>query len=139
MRGMPRVVVDTSVVSIIHNHDDRAPYYERRLVGRSTFISFQTLEELWYGAYKDNWGAKRRAELAKHIEQYHVVWANPDLIRLSARLRSDRRSAGRELKSADAWIASRSPSTSSQFTDRTHSGSVGRRWNIWTHHPGGQD
>ena len=105
MRGMPRVVVDTSVVSIIHNHDDRAPYYERRLVGRSTFISFQTLKELWYGAYNDNWGAKRRAELAQHIEQYHVVWANPDLIRLSARLRSDRRSAGRELKSADAWIA----------------------------------
>lgn len=50
-------------------------------------------------------GRRRRAELAKHIEQYHVVWANPRLIRLSARLRSDRRSAGRELKSADAWIA----------------------------------
>ena len=105
MRGMPRVVLDTSVVSIIHNRDDRAPYYERHLVGRSTFISFQTLEELWYGAYQDNWGEKRRAELDQHIEQYHVVWANRDLVRLSARLRSDRRSAGRELKSADAWIA----------------------------------
>ena len=105
MTDVPRVVVDTSVVSIIHNHDDRAPYYERQLAGRRTFISFQTLEELWYGAYKDNWGEKRRTELAQHIEQYHVVWANPELIRLSARLRSDRRSAGRELKSADAWIA----------------------------------
>lgn len=105
MPDAPRVVVDTSVVSIIHNHDDRAPYYERQLAGRRTFISFQTLEELWYGAHKDNWGEKRRTELAQHIEQYHVVWANPELIRLSARLRSDRRSAGRELKSADAWIA----------------------------------
>ena len=105
MNDVPRVVVDTSVVSIIHNHDNRAPYYERQLAGRRTFISFQTLEELWYGAYKDNWGEKRRTELAQHIEQHHVVWANPDLIRLSARLRSARRSAGRELKSADAWIA----------------------------------
>ena len=76
MTDTPRVVVDTSVVSFIHNHDDRAPYYERQLGGRRTFISFQTLEELWFGAYKYDWGAKRRTELAQHIDQYHVVWAN---------------------------------------------------------------
>ena len=99
------VVVDTSVVSILHRKDERAPYYERRLTGRRSFISFQTLEELWFGAHNNDWGARRQAELVKHLQQYEVVWANDELVRISARLRSQRRSAGRELKSADAWIA----------------------------------
>ena len=94
MTAAPQVVVDTSVVSIIYNHDDRAPYYERRLVGRHSLISFQTLEELWFGTYKNNWGERRQARLAEHLNQY-----------ICARLRSERRSVGRELKSADAWIA----------------------------------
>ena len=69
------VVVDTSVVSILHRKDKRAPYYERRLTGRRSFISFQTLEELWFGAHKNDWGARRQADLAKHLAQYEVVWA----------------------------------------------------------------
>ena len=106
MGRAPRlVVVDTSVVSILHRKDERAPYYERHLTGRRSFISFQTLEELWFGAHKNDWGARRQAELVKHLQQYEVVWANDELVRISARLRSQRRSAGRELTSADAWIA----------------------------------
>ena len=106
MRGSaPRVVVDTTVVSIIHNQDDRAPYYEHRLAGHHSFISFQTLEELWFGAYNDNWGSRRKSKLTEHLSQYDVVWANDELVSISARLRSERRSVGRELKSADAWIA----------------------------------
>ena len=105
MSPAPRVVVDTSVVSIIHNNDTRAPYYEQRIAGRRSFISLQTLEELWFGAYNRNWGDRARAKLAEHLHQYEVVWATQELIHISARLRSDRRSAGRELKSADAWIA----------------------------------
>ena len=40
MSRAPRVVVDTTVVSIIHNQDDRAPYYEQQLAGHHSFISF---------------------------------------------------------------------------------------------------
>ncbi len=101
----PPVVVDTSVVSIIHNQDSRAPYYEKRLAGRRSFISFQTLEELWFGAYKDNWGQRRKTDLAAHLNQYDVVWVTQELIHISAHLRTERRSVGRELKAADAWIA----------------------------------
>ena len=106
MSPAPRIViVDTSVVSIIHNQDYRASYYEQRLAGRRNFVSFQTLEELWFGAHKSNWGPRRQAKLAEHLNQYQVVWASDELVRISARLRSDRRSVGRGLKSADAWIA----------------------------------
>ncbi len=57
MTAEPQVVVDTSVVSIIYNHDDRTPYYERPLAGRRSLISFQTLEELWFGTHKNDWGS----------------------------------------------------------------------------------
>ena len=40
-------------------------------------ISFQTLEEAWFGAVKNNWGPSRRNELSQHLAQYDVVWPTP--------------------------------------------------------------
>jgi predicted nucleic acid-binding protein len=99
------VVLDTSVISIIYNQDRRAAFYESRLSGTRTVVSFQTLEDLKYGAHVKSWGEWRSSQLTRHIEQYDVVWPNHELVDVCARLRSDRRSAGRELKQADAWIA----------------------------------
>ena len=100
-----RVVVDTSVVSIIFNNTKYADAYRELLAGQELFISFQVWEESLFGAYRRNWGERRRNELARHLAQYTTIWANPDLVEKSARLRVDRQRAGRELKSADAWIA----------------------------------
>ena len=91
----PPVVLDTSVVSIIYNHtynqDPRAPFYEGRLAGQRPVVSFQTLEELWFGAYLTHWGEKRRNDLSRHLDQYEVVWPGPELVNVCARLRSERR------------------------------------------------
>ena len=43
--------------------------------------------------------------LQRDLDRYGIVWPDPDLVRVCARLRSDRRAAGRELAQADAWIA----------------------------------
>jgi predicted nucleic acid-binding protein len=69
------------------------------------FISFKTLEELWFGAYSRGWGRRRRNELARHLDRYEVIWSSPDLVRICARLRSERSAAGQRLEEADAWIA----------------------------------
>ena len=100
------VVLDTNVVSYIFNGDAKARYYAARIRDRRVFISFQTLEELWYGAYSAGWGPRRTNELALHLEQYDVVWPTPELVEICARLRSVRKSAGRVLQEPDAWIAS---------------------------------
>ena len=99
------VVLDTSVVSILYNSDDRSPYYEDRIAGLHAAISFQTLEELLFGPIKDGWGETRMTGLKIHIAQYEVVWPDEEIVNISARLRSERIKAGRELKTADAWIA----------------------------------
>ena len=99
------IVLDTNVVSYIFSGDDRARYYIEQIRGRRALISFQTLEELWYGAFAKGWGERRMHELVRHLEQYEIVWAGPKLAKVCARLRSERRAVGREMNSADAWIA----------------------------------
>ena len=99
------IVLDTDVVSYIFDQDNTAAYYRQRIEGRRTVISFQTLEESWYGAYSDGWGDRRTNELARHLEQYQVIWPSVRLVEICAQLRSERRAAGREIQSADAWIA----------------------------------
>ena len=108
MRGeriLRLIVLDTSVVSYIFNGDSRANYYVERIRGLSPFISFQTLEEAWHGAYAGGWGNRRKDELAAHMNRYRVIWPNPPMVQISADLRSEREKAGRRLNTADAWIA----------------------------------
>ena len=100
------VVLDTSVVSILsRTNNPKHIYYKERLEGCNTLISFQTLQESWFGAYNANWGFRRRTELQEHLSQFEVVWPDRTLADISAEIRSRTRKVGRELSVADAWIA----------------------------------
>ena len=106
LSGIERIVVDTSVVSILSRPEDpRHLFYKALLDGRQLSISFQTLEERWYGAYYRNWGINRTEAMEQHLSQFDIIWPTPTLVGLCARLRSDTRKAGNELSLADAWIA----------------------------------
>ncbi len=72
------IVLDTNVVSHIFNGDNTGRYFRRHIEGQRAIISFQTLEELWYGAYWKKWGARRRNELARHLDDYAVIWQVPN-------------------------------------------------------------
>lgn len=100
-----RVVVDTSVVSIFFRGDSRIPYYRTRLENKRLWICFQTLEEVWHGAAYAGWGDQRKRELRRHLERYEVAWPDEKTVHICAELRARRRKKGRELKTADAWIA----------------------------------
>ena len=99
------VVLDTNVVSFIFNHNPKARYYLSRIRHLRPFISFQTVEEQWYGAHVAGWSEKRKSELARHLEQFEIVWPNPELVEICASLRAERRVAGREIQVPDAWVA----------------------------------
>ena len=105
--GLGRVVLDTSVVSIIFNrsHDTRAPFYESRLAGRQAVVSFQTLEEIHLWPLVNGWGERRRSELMQYMAQYEVIWPDVALVNISSQLRIERIRAGNSLNTADAWIA----------------------------------
>ena len=99
------VVADTNLVSYIARKSSIADYYLPHLEGRHIIISFQTREEALFGAYLANWGERRVRDLKLQLDHYEVSWPNPDMVDLCARLRVDRRAAGREIRMADAWIA----------------------------------
>ena len=97
--------MDTSIVSYIFRRDTRARYYEEQTRGSDLAISFQTLDEILYGAGSGGWGQRRLNELLRHLERYEVVWPDEEMVELSAILRGERRTLGRALDTADAWIA----------------------------------
>ncbi len=106
MKEAEPVVLDTSVVSILSRPDDfRYFYYQQRLEGLKLVVSFQTLEERWFGAFNRNWGIKKQRALEAQLGSFEVIWPTPTLVSTCARLRSDTRKAGHELLQADAWIA----------------------------------
>ena len=100
-----RVVLDNNIVSYIARKSPIADYYMPHLADRRIVISFQTWEEALYGAYLAGWGERRMDELSRQIEQYEIIWPNPGLVDLCARIRAERRAAGREMEVADAWNA----------------------------------
>ena len=102
---LPLLVLDTSVVSIIYNGREKSSFYERQIEGYRPVISFQTLEEMLYGAFKDGWGERQAGDLRDYLVQHEVIWPSQDLVDHSARLRVEREKAGRRLDTADAWIA----------------------------------
>ena len=104
-QGTSLVVVDTTVVSLINRGGELGDYFNREIEGKRAVISFQTLEEQWFGAYLNNWGDRRKNRLALDLDRYEVIWPNPELVDICARLRAERRRSGRELTTADAWIA----------------------------------
>ena len=99
------IVLDTSVVSLVFRGDPRSRFYLPHMNGQRTVISFQTVEELLYGAYKAGWGPRRRNELDLHLEQYAVVWPDRETADISAQVRVERERAGKRMDAPDAWIA----------------------------------
>ena len=99
------VVLDTNVVSYIHDGDPRATFYEAAIRGYELSISFQTMEEIIHGAYRKGWGARRMTSLHKHLEGYTVVYPSRSLVLICAELRANQLRIGRPLSTADAWIA----------------------------------
>lgn len=99
------IVVDTNVVSYIFNRNALAEFYAEKIGQEQAVLSFQTLEEIWFGAFRNEWGEGRVRRLARHLQQYEIIWPNGRILRLSAQLRVEREKVGRALAPADAWIA----------------------------------
>ena len=99
------IVLDTSVVSLLFRGDPRSGFYLGHMTDERAVIAFQTVEEIWYGAFKAGWGSRRSNELALHLALYEVVWPDEETADISANLRVEREKTGRRLNTADAWIA----------------------------------
>ncbi|MDR2754273.1 MAG: PIN domain-containing protein [Planctomycetaceae bacterium] len=98
------ILVDTCIVSYHINQHSLAEHYEKHLLDRDCFLSFQTVEELLFGAHKNRWGTRRFNELRKEItDKYKVFYVDPWIIELCAKIRVIRKN--QPISIQDAWIA----------------------------------
>lgn len=105
LRTTTRVLVDTDVFSYIFNDDPRARPFQTHLLARIPSISFMTVAELYFGAYKRGWGPGKVTRLEGALRGYVVLPYDYLLCQTWAAIRYEREGKGRPISHADAWIA----------------------------------
>ena len=100
------IVVDTDVVSYIFKKDSRASLYEPYMVQTPKFISFMTFAELRRWEFQSNWGDAKTAKFKQHLADFGVIYADEKLCNIWAKTINEGKKKGRQISTADAWIAS---------------------------------
>jgi predicted nucleic acid-binding protein len=104
-------VVDTMIAGALFSRPSQLleTRYRAHLLGRPLVLSFATVAELRFGAYKAHWGQSRIDALEKRLKEATVVMPDSDLVESCARLRAACRELGHPLHEkvhdADRWIA----------------------------------
>ncbi len=99
------VLIDTDVLSYMHNEFSLANAYRNLLVNRQAFISLQTIAEIKHGSMLKSWGTKRLLHLENFLSHYTLLLPNIVTATIWAQLRTQVRNVGRHIKPDDAWIA----------------------------------
>ena len=101
-----RLVVDTDVASFIFKwHPEFAPRYVDIVRGAELIASFMTLAEMRQGALDANWGQRKCAVLEAYLADFSVLHSDSLLCSTWATVRNESARKGRQMSSADAWIA----------------------------------
>jgi len=102
---LPKVIVDTNVVSYIMRGDALAEAYAPHLDGKLVAITFITVGEMYYGAEKKRWGDRRRKQLESVLRNFVVIPYDYEIAKYYARIVAAREQKGRPISFPDAWIA----------------------------------
>ncbi|MBZ5728099.1 MAG: PIN domain-containing protein [Acidobacteriia bacterium] len=100
------LVVDTDVASFVFKwHPEFAPRYVGILRGPELVVSFMTLAEMRQGALEANWGPRKCDVLEAYLADFTVLHSGSVLCSTWAAVRNESVRKGRQMSSADAWIA----------------------------------
>ncbi len=101
-----RLVVDTDVVSFVFKwHPEFAPRYVDIIRGSELVVSFMTLAEMRQGALDANWGPRKCDVLELYLADFSALHSDSVLCSIWAAVRNESVRKGRQMSSADAWIA----------------------------------
>lgn len=105
------VVADTNAISYLFDWHPRgqAEFYSKAFEGRNLLYSFQTLEEIRFGGFKNSqWGKTYLQEIEMYLrDNYEIVFPDDKIIRTCAELRAEAKLNNLKptLLQPDAWIA----------------------------------
>lgn len=99
------VLVDTDVYSYLMNGKGYAALYRPHVEGKLVAVSFVTVGELYFGAYKKNWGSARLADLKDRLRSVTIVPYDESLCLKYAEIKSQCHAKGKQVSDNDLWIA----------------------------------
>jgi tRNA(fMet)-specific endonuclease VapC len=99
------VLVDTDVFSYLMNGTGYASVYKPHVQGKLVAVSFVTVGELYFGAYRKNWGADRIADLKDKLRSVTIVPYDEAVCRTYAEIKASVQSKGKPVADNDLWIA----------------------------------
>ena len=100
------ILLDTNILSFILRNDTRAEKYAPFIEGRIPAISFVTVAEMYFGAYKGKWGARSFKELESFLRRYVVIEFNYQICHEWGVIKAKLEEIGRPVDdNNDIWIA----------------------------------
>ncbi len=100
---MSSLVLDTNVVSFVLKAHALSVRFQTYLQGNTLAISFMTVAELYQGAIRAGWGARRWRQLAEALDEYILLHSTIEVCQWWGEVRSQRRK--QPISGEDAWIA----------------------------------
>ena len=101
----PVALLDTDVASYMFKCSRMAWEYLALLRGYQLGISFITAAELWFGAEKQDWGARNRFRMERFLQEGLILPFGEGMDRVYAKVMAARERMGRRMEKADGWIA----------------------------------
>jgi tRNA(fMet)-specific endonuclease VapC len=99
------VLVDTDVFSYLMNGTGYASLYKPHVEGKLIAVSFVTVGELYFGAYRKGWSTERIGDLKDRLRSVTIVPYDERVCTTYAKLKSGLQSKGRTVADNDLWIA----------------------------------
>lgn len=100
------VLLDTDAFSyMIKPGDPRGEIYRQKVQGKLLCVSFITVGELLFGAYKKKWGQVKIERLRARLRSVTIVPFDLVLCQTYATLKSKLHAAGKVVSDNDLWIA----------------------------------
>ena len=99
------VLVDTDVFSYLMHGSNYASLYRPHVAGKLIAVSFITVGELYFGAYRKNWGKDRLADLKDRLRRVTIVPYDEGICTKYAEIKSACERKGKSVGANDLWIA----------------------------------
>lgn len=99
------VLVDTDVYSYLMNGGAYAKLYRPHVDGKLIAVSFVTVGELYFGAYRKKWGTERLEDLKDRLRSVTLVPYDEGVCRKYAEIKAGCEAKGKSVGANDLWIA----------------------------------
>jgi predicted nucleic acid-binding protein len=103
-------------------HPEFAPRYVAMMRGSELVVSFMTLAEMRQGALEASWGRRKCDVLEAYLAGFSVLHSDSLLCSTWAAVRNESTGKGRQMGSADAWIAATALALSATASDEQSQG-----------------